>query len=327
MLNPLSMMRIMRDFVPYTRVHFLYTAIESGLLETLMEPTSREELIQKLNVKRPDILEPLLDLGVSLGELSCRGGQYAVKGKRSRALMGEEGDMLTAVIQEAVTYYSRVHRDTTSRLQGAPSGDYLGAIGDMVARFSKLTEPFVRNFVRPIIAGKDPMRILDIGCGSGVHLRSALELNSNASGLGIDMDENVIAQATRNLEAWGINDRFRVVFGDITDPPPEVAGPFDMITLYNIIYYFPVDERAGLYRSLRSMLSPGGAIVMVSSAQGKGKDIWAANLDLATRSTLGCAPLPDQDEVIAELKECGFNRIKQSRIMPGSAYYGTMAAR
>jgi len=48
---------IMRDWQAYVRMHFIYAAIESGLLEALSAPPSRDELIQKLNVKRPEILD------------------------------------------------------------------------------------------------------------------------------------------------------------------------------------------------------------------------------------------------------------------------------
>jgi hypothetical protein len=50
---------IMRDWQAFVRMHFIYAAHESGLLEALSTPASRDDLIQKLNVRRPEILEAL----------------------------------------------------------------------------------------------------------------------------------------------------------------------------------------------------------------------------------------------------------------------------
>ena len=61
---------IIKDWQSFLRMHFIYAAIESGLLEALGTSSSREELVQKLNVKRPEILDALLDVGLSVKELA-----------------------------------------------------------------------------------------------------------------------------------------------------------------------------------------------------------------------------------------------------------------
>lgn len=70
---------IMKDWQAFVRLHFIYAALESGLLEALSTPASGNDLIQKLNVKRPQILEALLDVGLSARELSYENGSYSVK--------------------------------------------------------------------------------------------------------------------------------------------------------------------------------------------------------------------------------------------------------
>lgn len=72
---------IMRDWQALVRMHFIYAAHESGLLEALSTPASRDDLIQKPNVKRPEILEALLDVGLSAKELAYEKGSYSIKGK------------------------------------------------------------------------------------------------------------------------------------------------------------------------------------------------------------------------------------------------------
>src|ERR1700694_4093138 len=100
----------------FLRLHFLYAAIESGLLEALRSPASTGEVIRKLEVRRPELLEVLLKVGVSLGELSVRRGVYRIRGRYARAIVGIEGDPLAAVIQEYLTYHGSVYRHLAGRL-------------------------------------------------------------------------------------------------------------------------------------------------------------------------------------------------------------------
>ena len=47
----------------------------------------------------------------------------------------------------------------------------------------------------------------------------------------------VVEQAKQNMENGGLSDKFRIIAGDIRVPHDGLEGPFDLITLYNIIYY------------------------------------------------------------------------------------------
>jgi hypothetical protein len=60
--------------------------------------------------------------------------------------------------------YSDASRHAADRLQGGELGDDLEKMGDLVARFSKTAEPIMKDFFSGIVAGKNPMRIMDVGC-------------------------------------------------------------------------------------------------------------------------------------------------------------------
>jgi SAM-dependent methyltransferase len=301
-------------------------APQCGALEALRTPRTRQELAEALHIQRLDLLEALLDLGVSVGELRLHDGCYSIAGSRSRLLVGGNRDGFAALIEALHTYYNSVYRELPGRLAGQPNGNHLEHIGELVARVSRISEPFMRNFVRRAVAGAGRRRILEVGCGSGAHLRTAAEANPALCGVGLEIDPAVVKQAQSNLEQWGLRSRFLVLEGDIRRPPAELAGPFDVITLYNLVYYFPPEERSGLLASLRPLLAAGGVVAIVTIAQSKGTDAIAANLDVATRSMVGCWPLPDVDELQGQLREAGFSSIGTSRLMPGAAYFGIAAA-
>jgi len=317
---------IIKDWQSFLRMHFIYAAIESGLFEALGNPSSREDLIQKLNVKRPEILDALLDVGLSIKELAYKNGLYGITGKRSKAITAKEGDMLAAMIEANITYYSSVYRSAADRMHGAPLGKDLENIGGLVARFSKIGESFIKTFVKDIVTGKDSMRILDVGCGSGIFSQSIFNANHAASGIGIDIDEVVVEQARQNMEKWGLNDKFRIIAGDIRVPPDNLEGPFNLITLFNILYYFPSEERLKLLRRLRSMLAPHGTIAIAMNLQSGGNDLAAANLNMVNVSLKGLTPLPDLDEIMMTLKAGGFDKIKAQRLVPASTFYGIAAS-
>ena len=316
---------IMKDWQSLVRMHFIYAAIESGLLEALLTPSTREELIIKLGVRCPQVLDAILDVGVTAKELGYENGLYSIKGKRSKAITSNDGDILAALIQANITYYNAAYRNAAKRMCGAPLGDDLKKIGGLVARFAKIGEPFIRTFISDIISGTDSPRVLDVGCGSGVSLRSIYETNPEATGIGIDIDEEVVEQARKNLEKWGLGDRFGIIAGDIFAPPDDFQGPFDLIMLNNIVYYFSVKERLELLNRLRSMLAPNGVVSVAMHFQSMGKDLGAANLNMVNSSFKRLTPLPALNELTAQLKESGFGDVKTSRLIPGSKFYGITA--
>jgi cyclopropane fatty-acyl-phospholipid synthase-like methyltransferase len=250
---------------------------------------------------------------------------FSIKGKRSKAIMGSSGDILAAMIQGNVTYYNDAYRNVANRIHGDELGDDLDKIGDLVARFSKIAEPIIKSFISSIVHGKNSMRILDIGCGSGVLLKSAYDSNGNATGVGIDIDEKVVQQARENISTWGLSDRFEIRHGDISHVSGEAMRPFDVITLYNLLYYFDKEARLSLINNLRDMLSPTGVLAVAMSFHSKGKDMATANLNMVNSSLKGLTPLPELNDITSALKKCGFGKFEVHRFMPGSTFYGIVA--
>jgi SAM-dependent methyltransferase len=316
---------IMKDWMACIRMNFIFAAYESGLLQALIQPCNRNTLIERLHVERTELLDALLEVGLATKELTIHDEQYSIKGKRSKTVSGADGDMLAAMIQANMTYYSDAYRNATSRMRGAELGQELDEIGDIVARFSKFTEPIIKNLLSSIVHAKNPIAVLDVGCGSGFLLRSAYEINNNAKGIGLDIDPAVVDQAKANMASWGLADRFNIQHGNILDFKTD-SGPFNLISLLNILYYFDLDERLRLVKKLREMLSSDGKLAVVMSFRSKGKDIGTANLNMVNSSLKGLTPLPYLEEIKSLLKQCGFRKIKVHRFMPGSTFYGMVAS-
>jgi 4-hydroxy-2,2'-bipyrrole-5-carbaldehyde O-methyltransferase len=315
---------LMKDWQASIRINFIFTAYELGLLKALSQPCSRNTLVYKLKIKRLELFYSLLDVGLASKELAIKNEKFFIKGKRSKAVSGINGDMLSAIIQASVTYYSDAYKNAASRMHGEELGDDLSEIGEIIARFSKMTEPIIKHFLASIVSGKHHMSVLDVGCGSGFLLRSVYELNNNVNGIGLDIDKAIVDQAKKNIESWGLADQFKIHHGNISGYS-EKAGPFDLISLINILYYFKVEDRFDLINSLCERLAPNGILIIVMNFLSKGKDIGAANLNVVNNSLKGLTPLPDIDEIKSLLEQCGFSKIRIHQFLPGSSFLGLAA--
>ena len=315
---------VISDFKSIVRYHFLHAAIESGLLDAVKTPCSRNDLIEKLEVQNPDLLDALLKVGISIKELYYKKDLYGIRGKRSIAMVGPDGDTLSAIIQANVTYYNNSYRHAASRMRGAALGNDLEWAGDIVARFSKLSDPVIKTFLSGIVPSDPGLRVLDVGCGSGLLLKTISKINPDLSGLGVEVDEAAARLAIRNIKKWNLTEKFEIVKGDISDMSDDTPR-FDLITLVNVVYYFRVEQRLDLFRALRSRLMPGGSLAIIMNMKGKDFDFGAANLNMANASIQGVTTLPDPVTLTEQLKESGFSNVRVSDLMPGSSFVGMQA--
>jgi SAM-dependent methyltransferase len=230
------------------------------------------------------------------------------------------------MVQANATYYNAAYRHFADRLRGGPLGEEPRSFGPLVARLSRITEPYVAHYLKSMLKGRGPMRVLDVGCGDGAHLRGLLEASPESAGIGLEMDAEVVRRAEENLAAWGLQERARVVHGEAGRLPTEVGGDFDLVLALSMIYYVEVPERAALLGALRSRLAEGGALVLATSCRGEGVDLFSANLNVATSSMVGLTPLPTVEEMEAQLREAGFTRLRRTRLVPGATYFGITAS-
>lgn len=320
--QPFGQLRLRRDVHRVIRVNFLGIGAHLGLFASLrQEPGTAGALAKRFGIDRLEAFATLLEVGVAVGELGRRDGVYRLRGRRARMLAEAGTDGAAALLDEVVTYHGDVYSGLPEFLRGGPAGDYLRTAGSLVARSSRILEPFTAAFVREKVHGLDAPRVLDAGCGSGTYLVAVAEAAPGATGLGVDVQPDAVEMTRRNLTRAAAADRFAVRCADVrTDPPP---GPFDVILLLNNVYYFSVPDRLKLFRSFADSLGAGGRLVMTSMCLGNTPN--AASFSLVLHATQGCYPLPRLPELAAELRECGFTRVTSDRLTPFEPYFGLTA--
>ncbi|HYL00580.1 MAG TPA: class I SAM-dependent methyltransferase [Steroidobacteraceae bacterium] len=124
-----------------------------------------------------------------------------------------------------------------------------GAAGDL-AEFRREYERFSR-----LLPPRRPLRVLDIGCGTGAW--SVHWVAQGCKVTGVDFDATFIERAReRDVLA---NGRFRGIVADATRLPGDI-GEFDVVSLNSLLEHVP-DWRAAVSAAV-NVLPPGGVLLL-----------------------------------------------------------------
>ena len=109
------------------------------------------------------------------------------------------------------------------------------------------TETIIEAAIRTLKDQRDePLRILDLGVGSGALLCALLAEFANARGVGVDISIDAANVALANLDACGLSARAEVRVGDWTT---DLRGSFDLIV--SNPPYIPTADLSRLPREVR----------------------------------------------------------------------------
>jgi SAM-dependent methyltransferase len=313
-----------RLFTPFYRLSFVAAAARAGLLRRLADgPQPLAALAAEMapNPATHAALAAWLGLGVRLGELALGPDGYRLSGLLARQLADDANDQVAALLEELVSFHHRLICETPERLRRGERWQAADHDGRLIARSSRIMEPFIFQLIDWAVPPTGALRVLEVGCGSGTYMRYAAERNPELSAVGVEMQPDVVALAQQQIASWGLAERLRVETGDIRS---RAADPtFDLVTLYNAIYYFPVAERVALFRTLAKFLRPGGRLIVSSSCRDGSPGMQM--LDVWTSSVEGFGPLPSEDELAAQIAEAGFAAVEARSIIPGERYVAVLA--
>lgn len=105
-------------------------------------------------------------------------------------------------------------------------------------------------------SGSGVRRILELGTGTGETARRLLDRHPDASLVGIDENEQMLALARDRLPASQVELRA----GRIEEPLP--GGPFDVVASALAVHHLHDADKAELFRRVHQVLAPGGLFVL-----------------------------------------------------------------
>lgn len=153
-------------------------------------------------------------------------------------------------------------------------------------------------------------RVLDVGCGNGLHTLKVGERCREA--MGIDYSEDYLALAIRVAEGRMMkNVHFQRVDLEV-DPLPFPEASFDKVLFFDVIEH--LKERGALLRAIRRVLKPDGLFLLTAPNR---ETSWKRLQRQAGLSSLADPDHKieyDQTEFLQELSQAGF-RLKEA-LMP-----------
>lgn len=309
----------------FYKLTFVAAAGESGLLNLLATgPATIDSLAEHFAARAQgrEALEAWLQMGVRLRLLSLGPQGYSLRGL-AKSLALPENDAALAMVEEVADLHHKLIAGTIPRIRTGQLFTLADQSGELIARSSRILEAFQAEAIQRTFPSNGATRLLEIGCGSGVYLRYAAQKNASLTAVGLELQPDVAEVARQNLQAWGLTERVNIEAGDIRAKTP--AELFDIATLYNNIYYFPVEDRVSLLQHVATFLKPGGFLLLTTCCQGG--SLGAEALNLWGAATSGCGRLPSEDELVAQLKQSGFRTVKTMSLLPGDRFLAFQAFR
>ncbi len=321
----LPSLKIFRMLKPFYTLSYVASAKENGLLDLLSDKAVPfDQLAQHYcrDVNTHDALKAWLQLGVRLKLLQEDQRGYSLQGL-AKDLAPTAGDATLALAQEVAGLHHKLILGTPQKLREGSLWGLEDQDGELIARSSRTLEPFQMEAIDQTFPSSGPVRLLEIGCGSAFYIHYAAAKNPLLSARGLELQKKVGDLAQRNIDGWGLQQRVTIEVGDIRHRVPDEL--FDIVTLYNNIYYFPVADRPALLAHLRSFLKPGGFLLLTTACQGGNLGIEVLNLWGA--ATAGCGRLPAIEEMKTQLQTAGFADIQVIKLIPGDSFCAFKAHR
>jgi len=163
---------------------------------------------------------------------------------------------------------------------------------------------------------RQPLRVLEAGCGRGLNLQAAAALQPDVDFTGIDINRVAIGEAQQSAVRRGLKN-LRFLAANLLDPAsqPLSGEGYDLILSYGVIHHLS-DPLAGL-RGLGELLAPQGVMaLMVDGLYGR----QPLDRYLAALSMLEPA---EQPVAVRMTSARALARVAENTLFKGNCWQGT----
>jgi 2-polyprenyl-3-methyl-5-hydroxy-6-metoxy-1,4-benzoquinol methylase len=118
--------------------------------------------------------------------------------------------------------------------------------------------------------------VFDIGCGCGIFLGLAVACGKKISGVGVDTSDASIEMAMAMRDGLDAAMRERLTFQRIRATADWPAGPFDMVSMIDVMHHIPPAQQAESFAAAARMVKPGGALLYKDMVR---RPMWRAAMN------------------------------------------------
>ncbi len=264
--------------------------------------------------ERADIL---LRAAASLGLAEARSDGRWGLGPLGAALVRNDG--VRAMIEHNALLYEDLadqlallrNADPTRLSRFWTYGEKNGKEAPAYSRLMAASQDFVAAEVLDAVRLEGPLRLLDIGGGSGAFAEEAVRRHGDLSVTVFDLPE-VIAQAKARLAARGLAGRIGTHAGSFR--AGTLPTGFDVTTLVRVLHDHDDDVVTDLLAAVRRSLEPGKRLIVAEPMAGTPGGERAADAYFGFYLTAMRSGRPRSFEQIeAMLKQAGFASVREAR--------------
>lgn len=199
-------------------------------------------------------------------------------------------------------------------------GDFFSRNMRAVAVGSRLIgDTEVEPLFDKVLAGLDFGTVADLGCGSGQRLLRIAGHDPRVRGIGVDIATDAVDLARNSIADAGMDDRIRIVLGDVLDPPDDPAfADVDVITCVFMGHDFWPMQRCVAGLSGLRLAFPGVRrlllcdVVRTPGVPGPETTIFTLGFELV-HALMGVY-LPSRQEWLSAFQAAGWNLVAEYQV-------------
>lgn len=302
--HPLS--RFRREVIDAWTVH---VALSAGIFELFRAPSSIIDAAQAAGYDA-SALEPLVIALARCGHLAeIEHQRFATSDASRRYFLRDSAEYVGNALSFLRT--TPVYERYPEVLR---TGKGVGLSNEQWSYVTKASASYARPGIETLarecgdFLSRDPLHVLDVGCGQGVYLLELARRAPGLIGLGIDPNERVVEDARQNLSE---HPRLRVERGLLSD----VTDRFDAIMINQIFHVVGRAESRSLLVAARERLRPGGHVLVqeiVSGGPDPSPELFGVNMRLLFDDGI----VLSNSELVSMVSTAGFSEVRSIEI-PG----------
>jgi ubiquinone/menaquinone biosynthesis C-methylase UbiE len=253
----------------YQKTAALIAAIKVGLFRELSGTRSSAAALAEATRASERGIRILCDYLTVIGFLSKEGSTYELTPASSRFLDPSSpsavcdaidflaaSEMISLTLDDPVAYVR--HGGSSGLASISPSNP-------VWVRFARAMVPFASPTAKRVAAyvaaqPQPPQKVLDIAAGHGLYGIEVAKMSPETIVTAVDW-EKVLAVASANAKAAGLQDRYRTIAGSAFDVSFE--DRFDLVLLPNILHHFGHQDCVRLLRKAKAALSSSGEVLAI----------------------------------------------------------------
>ena len=161
------------------------------------------------------------------------------------------------------------------------------------------------------LAAGAPVRVLDLGAGTGGFSAEVVNRYPQANFHLIDISDKMLAQAKAKFAG---DERFSFAVLDATNAP--LGEDWDRVISSFVIHHFPHEDKRAVFTRIANALKPGGIFVNVDQVQACSQAVQDIHMRLWKKDVLAAGALPqDLEDGLKRMAEMDINAELDDQIL------------